>query len=52
MSVAQLFAQHAAPVVPGQPSPYREQFLREQATRTLPRVLLDAKGHLITPKEA
>ena len=32
MSVAQLFAQHAAPMTG--PSPYRVQFLREQVVTT------------------
>lgn len=43
MTLLQLLAQHAAPVVPGQPSPYRLEFLREQrvlpAVAGLPRVV-------------
>lgn len=47
MSILQLLSQHAAKPVAGQPSPYRDEFLREQARDG--RLLLDSRGHLIAP---
>lgn len=47
MSLLQLLTQHSAQPVQGQPSPFRDEFLREQARDG--RVLLDSRGHLIAP---
>lgn len=47
MSILQLLSQHAAKPVPGQPSPYRDEFLREQARDG--RLLVASNGRLIVP---